>query len=156
MHNVSPNFEFPANFRDDQNPESAVIAAATKLQQLQVSLYLVPMIDYQWDQWFQSEIYGIQHAYKDSILYTLENYDDLATSSLAPDILARSNEESICAKPRCTADIALVVDQSSSMNNYTYYTVVSYCILWYVHTSGQYWAWWYRDGTVYWVPSAVQ
>jgi len=124
--NVPKYAIFVALYAADKATEEQVVDNALLLQQLNVYLWLVPMIDFKYDEFFQKEIadtnshYGVQF----SAVIEVNNYEHLFNSSLTNLVQTKTVAESQCGKERCVADIAILVDQSTTITSPTYYQYV--------------------------------
>lgn len=114
-------------FRADKSPEADVVAAAARLKDLGVVLYEVPITGFQWDSDFQTEIRDIYNQFgpEQAHVYQVHDYSHLSTSNLAQDVRYDAGNHSFCGQQRCIADIALLVDQSTTITFPTYQQYVS-------------------------------
>jgi len=101
-NNVPKYAIFVEVYASDQTTEDQVLVSASKLRDLNVYLYMVPMIDFKYDVVFRKEIddtharFGDQH----SVVLELNNYDYLQNSTLTEMVQARTQSESQCGKER--------------------------------------------------------
>lgn len=111
-------------FSDDQHESQGVtpvVEAALQLSKQKVPLYVVPMLSVSPNATeYKVEIAAILANYPNSYRRDMQNYYDLEKKpgdDLKNELGIRIASESICLAPRCLADIALLVDSSTSITH---------------------------------------
>jgi len=104
-NNVPKYAIFVAVYAADIATEVQVLVSASKLRDLNVYLYLVPMIDFKYDVVFQKEVADTHARFGDqrSVVLELKNYEHLQNSTLTDLVQARTRSESQCGKERRVA-----------------------------------------------------
>jgi len=104
-NNVPKYAIFVTVYAADKATEDQVLVSASKLRDLNVYLYMVPMIDFKYDGVFRKEVADTHARFGDqrSVVLELNNYDRLQNSSLTDLVQTRTRSESQCGKERRVA-----------------------------------------------------